>query len=108
MTSQQRDSIALTKIEKYIDAQIDNVLLCPDCNKEHGSVKELSSAAVALIRSRYDKLRPTLSSTELRQVDPNDSMNELEQIQAFRMMLEGKPELLAQLGLALVTPQVTH
>jgi hypothetical protein len=104
MTSQQRDSIALTKIEKYIDGQIDDVLLCPVCEKEHGSAKELSSAAVALIRARYDKLRPTLSSSEVTNVDPNDSKTDEEFYQELMTTLVANPELLSRLGLAIITP----
>lgn len=102
MTSQQRDSIALTKIEKYIDAQIDDVLICPECSKEHGSSKELSSAAVALIRARYDKLRPTLSSSEITNLDPNDSKTEEELIQGLISTVASNPELLSRLGLMLI------
>lgn len=101
MTSQQRDSIALTKIEKYIDGQIDDVLVCPDCQKEHGAIKELSTAAVALIRSRYDKLRPTLSSSEVTHLDPNDSKSEDELYQDIRRIIAADPHALAKLGLVL-------
>lgn len=62
MTTHQRDAIALTKIEKYIDAQIDEQLLCPACGGENK--KELSPNAVQLLKVRYDKLRPSLSSVD--------------------------------------------
>lgn len=97
MTSQQRDSIALTKIEKYIDAQIDDVLLCPECGKEHGSAKELSAAAVALIRARYDKLRPTLSSVD--QTTHEEPKGEDQLVQELRALFHAKPELLRELNL---------
>lgn len=97
MTSQQRDSIALTKIEKYIDSQIDDVLLCPECKKEHGSAKELSTAAVALIRARYDKLRPTLSAVE--QTQHEEQKGEEQIIQELKALFYAKPELLGLLGL---------
>ena len=104
MTSQQRDSIALTKIEKYIDSQIDDVLLCPECKQEHGSAKELSAAAVALIRARYDKLRPTLSAVD--QTVHEEPKTEAELIQELMAVLEAKPELLAPLGLVRVAVPV--
>jgi hypothetical protein len=97
MTTHQRDSIALTKIEKYIDAQIDDVLLCPECKKEHGATKELSAAAVALIRARYDKLRPTLSAVE--QTQHEEPKGEEQIIQELRGLFAAKPELLGLLGL---------
>lgn len=109
MTSQQRDSIALTKIEKYIDAQIDDVLICPACEKEHGSAKDLSSGAVALIRARYDKLRPTLSSSEVTNLDPNDAKTEDELIQGLISTVASNPELLSRLGLMLIqAPESTE
>ena len=107
MTSQQRDSIALTKIEKYIDAQIDDVLLCPECNKEHGTVKELSTAAVALIRARYDKLRPTLSAAEVTNVNENDAKTEEQIIQDLMRVFEAQPELLSKYGLMRVGSATT-
>jgi hypothetical protein len=92
MTQQQRDSIALTKIEKYIDAQIDDVLICPECEKEHGSAKDLSTAAVALIRARYDKLRPTLSAVE--QTIHEEQKSEDELIQGLANAIKANPALL--------------
>lgn len=97
MTPHQRDSIALTKIEKYIDAQIDDVLLCPECKKEHGAIKELSAAAVALIRARYDKLRPTLSAVD--QTIHEEVKSEDQLIHELRSLFAAKPELIGQLGL---------
>lgn len=92
MTQQQRDGIALTKIEKYIDAQIDDVLICPECKKEHGSTKELSTAAVALIRARYDKLRPTLSAVD--QTVHEEPRSETELIQGLADAIKTNPALL--------------
>lgn len=62
MTQQQRDAISLTKIEKYLDAQIDGQFFCESCKGEH-SIPEIPNSAVQMLRMRYDKLRPTLAST---------------------------------------------
>lgn len=92
MTQQQRDSIALTKIEKYIDDQIDDSLQCPTCKEKYGSRKALEPAAVALIRARYDKLRPTLSAVD--QTVHEEPKAESELIQGIAEAIKSNPDLL--------------
>lgn len=95
MTQQQRDGIALTKIENYIDAQIDDVLQCPKCGQNESTKRELSAAAVALIRSRYDKLRPTLSSVD--QTVREEPKTETELIQGLADSIMANPAMLRPL-----------
>ena len=92
MTKHQRDAIALTKIEKYIDAQIDGQLLCNQCK---GEVKEISPAAVQLLKARYDKLRPTLSSVD--QTIKEDVPNEQEIMAGLAHLLSANAGVLRQL-----------
>jgi hypothetical protein len=64
MTQQQRDSIALTKIEQYLDRQIHSQMECPECKAKY-DIKDVPNSAVQMLRMRYDKLRATLSSSNL-------------------------------------------
>lgn len=114
MSNQQRDSIALSRIENYIDGQLDKALVCPECGKEHGAVKDLTPAQVALIRARYDKLRPTLSAVD--QTVHEEPKGEQQVIQELRSLFLSKPELFHELTRAMsaeqqssaTTPTTTH
>jgi hypothetical protein len=90
----ERDAIALGRIESYMDCLIKDTFICPSCKKDT-PVKDLSSSAVTLIRSRYDKLRPTLQAVEQTNVNPERSKDDI--INDIRAILEVKPELLSTL-----------
>lgn len=62
-SQKERDSIALAKLESWIDQIIDGHVTCSVCRKEF-EAKELQPSAVALLKARYDKLRPSLSAVE--------------------------------------------
>lgn len=87
MTKHQRDEIALTKIENYMDAQMDKVLACPDCGQKYEQVKEMTPAQSALIRARYDKLRPTLSAVEQTVINEKDGESEQEVMDKLRALV---------------------
>ena len=97
MTKHQRDEIALTKIENFMDAQMDKVLACPDCGKEYESVKVIEPAQAALIRARYDKLRPTLSAVEQTIIDDRDSQSEGDIMAKLRALVGAHPDLIRSL-----------
>lgn len=92
MTQQQRDSIALTKIEKYLDDQLDNQLHCPEC-KERLEIKDIPNAAVQLLKIRYDRLRAALSShtVEYRGESLADALARLAKLEAQRNQTDSKP-----------------
>lgn len=94
MTKQQRDEIALTKIENYMDSQMDKVLACPDCDKKYENVKDITPAQSALIRARYDKLRPTLSAVEQTVVSDADSASESQLINQLVSIIQARPDVL--------------
>lgn len=52
MTPHQRDAIALTKIEKFLDKQID------------GELQDWSPTRLKALEIRYNKLRPALSAVD--------------------------------------------
>ena len=90
----QRDEIALTKIENFMDAQMDKVLACPDCGKEYENVKVIEPAQATLIRARYDKLRPTLSAVEQANIDESDKLSEADIMAKLRALVGANPDLI--------------
>lgn len=58
-TQEERDNIALGRIEYLIDQLTQNgILTCQDCGKAI-PWKDINASAVSLVRARYDKLRAT-------------------------------------------------
>lgn len=84
MTREQRDSIALTKIEKHLDSQVDGK-------------KRLSSATLAAIKIRYDKLRPALSSIEQTTHNADDLLTEDQILAKFQALIQAFPDVLPKL-----------
>jgi len=95
-TQQERDRISLGRIESYMDAVIVGHFQCPTC-QEKAQIKEISSGAVALIKARYDKLRPSLSAVEQTNVNPDDKLTEADILQRFQQLIDAYPDLLAKL-----------
>ena len=83
MTQQQRDSISLTKIEQFLDNQIDD---------ENPSIDKLQA-----IKIRYDKLRPSLSAVEQTNVNENDSLTEDQIIVKLQQVIAANPALVSKL-----------
>lgn len=102
-TQRERDAKALGMIESYMDGLISGELSCVSC-REQFSIKEITPGGVALIRARYDKLRPSLSAVEQTLADPNASKTEEqmveELVQAFTSLARKRPEVLRRAGLA--------
>ena len=97
MTKHQRDEIALTKIENFMDAQMDKVLACPYCGKDYENVKVIEPAQAALIRARYDKLRPTLSAVEQTNINESDQMSEADLMAKLKTFVQQHPDLIRSL-----------
>lgn len=95
-TQVERDRIALGRIESYMDGVIKNQLQCPTCRKDM-EIKELPASAVQLLRSRYDKLRPSLQAVEQTIVDPRDSQDAGQLTAKLAALFTEKPQLLEQI-----------
>lgn len=85
MTQHQRDSIALTKIEQFLDKQID------------GELSDWSPTRLKALEIRYNKLRPALSSADITahsspQIESEEAL--LAQLQA---LIAKYPHLISQL-----------
>lgn len=78
MTQQQRDAISLSKIENYLDQHIDGEILCPECKGKYPA-HNVPKSVVAMMRMRYDKLRPTLAATtsEVRITNYGDALERI-------------------------------
>ncbi len=61
-TKEERDEYALNAIESYIDT---HVLKCEKCRNDM-QIAELKPAVATLMMKRYDKLRATLSASEVK------------------------------------------
>jgi hypothetical protein len=104
MTKQQRDEIALTKIEKMLDDQRDGVV-------------ELTPIQLKALEIRYHKLRPSLSAVEQTNLNPQDQITESQLISNLHSFLQANPDVLPQLiamqqkpveSQSNPTPTVTH
>jgi hypothetical protein len=92
-TQQERDRISLGRIESYMDAVIVGHFQCPTC-QEKAEIKDISSAAVTLIKARYDKLRPSLSAVEQTNVNPDDRLDDSALLDRFKALIAANPDLL--------------
>lgn len=93
-TQEERDRISLGCIESYIDSKLAEHVKCPSCRKQF-DIKDLSSGTARLLISRYDKLRPSLSATEVTHVDRRDTTDPAELQAKLRAMYDSNPELFA-------------
>lgn len=84
-SQRERDLISLGRIESYMDSIIKGQMQCPTCQEEF-PVKDITPAAAQLLRSRYDKLRPTLSAIEQVEPDRRDALRP-DELQAKLMAL---------------------
>ena len=94
-TREERDRIALGRLESFIDQTLEGQMQCPTCRKQY-DIKDIPASAVALWRSRYDKLRPSLASTEVTITDPRDQVDPVVIAARLAAMFDAKPELLEQ------------
>lgn len=85
-TQAERDKIALGRIEAYMDSVVSGQQVCPSCNKEF-PFKDMSPAAAQLLRSRYDKLRPSLSAVEQTFVDERDRESDQQVMDKLRSLV---------------------
>ena len=102
-TQAERDSAALGKLEYYIDAILDGHLQCPACRKKF-EAKELQPSAVALLKARYDKLRPSLSAVEQTTKDPFNGLNREQLIEKLRVFVSD-PAVARALGIPIPDPR---
>ena len=96
-SQEERDRIALGVIEAYMDGVVSNEILCPSCKNTTRSWKELSPGSVMLLRARYDKLRPTLSTVEQTIHDSRDDLDEGQVLGYLQGLFTAKPDLLDRL-----------
>lgn len=81
MTQQQRDSLALSKIEELLDKQVNGK-------------KRLSPSTLMALRIRYDKLRPALSSVEQTVHNADDQLSDEQLLAKFDALVQAHPALL--------------
>lgn len=89
----EKDAIALGKLEAWIDEILDGHVTCTKCRKEF-EAKELQPSAVALLKARYDKLRPSLSAVEQTTIEPAQQMTEDQILQKIQALIVAHPDLL--------------
>lgn len=70
-------------------------MMCPSCREKY-EVKDISPAAVSLLRTRYDKLRPSLASTEVTVHDPRDQARPEDVAARLAAMFHENPALFDQ------------
>lgn len=92
-TQAERDAISLGRIESLIDNVIDTAVECPTCKKKH-EIKVLDNSVVTAMRMRYDKLRPSLSATELTSINPDERLSEDQILGKLSALLDQYPDLL--------------
>ena len=92
-TQAERDAIALGRIETYMDALTDKHMTCPSCQERY-NIKELPTSVVNLIKARYDKLKPSLSSVEQHNIEV--TRPEADIISDFKEKLALNPDLMHQ------------
>lgn len=93
LSQAQRDQIALGSIESFLDGILHKSLRCVECDKEI-DVKKIDPGRVQLIRMRYDKLRPSLSSVEQTVIDPRDKATEDQLLAELQATLASHPAML--------------
>ena len=89
-TQQERDRIALGRIESYLDSMIGDHFQCPSC-KERAAIKDVNPIVIQAMKLRYDKLRPALSSVEQTTIDVTPAETDL--AATIRSVLQSNPEL---------------
>lgn len=77
-----------------MDSAISQQMTCPSCQNTT-PFKEITAGAAILLRSRYDKLRPTLSAIEQTVTDKRDNLDPGELEQRLKGLYEAHPELFA-------------
>lgn len=105
----EKDAIALGKLEAWIDQILDGHVTCTKCRKEF-EAKELQPSAVALLKARYDKLRPSLSAVEQTTIEPAHQMTVEDIVAKFQALIKEVPEMRAMLLASvdnLASPQQT-
>lgn len=88
-----RDAKALANLENWIDQILEGHITCVKCRKAF-KAKELQPSAVALLKARYDKLRPSLSAVEQTNVNPEDKKTEAQIINDLREIVRSNPDLI--------------
>ena len=94
-TREERDRIALGKLESFIDRTLEGQMMCPSCRIKY-DIKEIPASAVGLWRARYDKLRPSLASTEVTVHDPRDSADAVQLATRLAALFNEKPHIFEQ------------
>lgn len=88
----ERDAVALGKLEAWIDEILDGHVTCTKCRKEF-EAKELQPSAVALLKARYDKLRPSLSAVEQTTIEPAQQLTEEQILLKLQALITAHPDL---------------
>lgn len=88
----ERDRKALAAIERLIDS---HAFVCNECKKDK-QAKDLSPTQAALIKMRYERLRPVLSSVEQTTVHEYEGLDADEIARQVAAMLTSNPAVLVQ------------
>lgn len=91
----ERDAISLGRIEQLIDATIEGSITCPSCKQKH-QIKTLDSSVIAAMRIRYDKLRPSLTATELTTISDDEKLDDNQLLAMLADLIEQHPDLVQQ------------
>jgi hypothetical protein len=95
-TQAERDLIALGRIESYMDSVVTSQQVCPTCNTTF-PFREITPGAAQLLRARYDKLRPSLSSIEQTNLNPEDKATESDILAKLSALVAEHPDLIRSL-----------
>lgn len=101
----EKDAVALGKLEAWIDEILDGHVTCTKCRKDF-EAKELQPSAVALLKARYDKLRPSLSAVEQTTIEPAQQLTEDQIFAKIQALIAASPEMQARLLASVDKPAV--
>lgn len=87
-----RDAKALANIENWMDQILDGHITCVKCRKDF-EAKELQPSAVALLKARYDKLRPSLSAVEQTNVNEGETLTEEQILLKLQSLILGNRQM---------------
>ena len=90
LTPAQKDAIAIGNIESILDGIANKEARCVECGNKF-AIKELTKEQVSLLRMRYDKLRPNLSTIEQHMIDERDKLSQDQIVSTLRAIITQSP-----------------
>lgn len=96
LTHAAKDAMASGMIESIMDSLAGKASTCFKCGKPFKR-KKLSQQDIALLKLRYDKLRPSLSTIEQRLIDPGEKMTDGQIISQLHSLITSSPTVVVSL-----------